>query len=319
MPEPRKEGERPPNAGDAAAFIDRIVKDPKAPPKTLLLVGYLGRSSEEGHTRLYLDPELGDYVEIPNDAILHAERSGEDSPLAASFVWIQRSADVVHGEAGGTRYRAGFLEGRITQDYMGGAAGGVAGGAGGAAAFGPVTIPFPVCFPTRFPPLCPPPSYPIWRCPTRVLPLCRSIPILTCPTQHPILCRPTIIRCPPPSVLQICPSVAIRCPTQPIVCSGPSALTICPSVAVRCPTLAAGCVNSAVAGCVNSAVVTCPTLGACPSAVDGCPSAPGGCTFDITIYQGTVVQGTVAANPGMAAGQFADQYGMGAEMGGYGF
>ena len=46
----------------------------------MLLTGYLGASSEEGHERLYLSPDLSNYVEIPEAAILHrappAERTG---------------------------------------------------------------------------------------------------------------------------------------------------------------------------------------------------------------------------------------------------
>jgi hypothetical protein len=301
MPEPRGEGAR--GARAEAAFVGQIVKDPRNPPKTQLLVGYLGRSSEDGHTRLYLDPELNDYVEIPNEAILHTQASDDGSPLGGTLVWINRAAEVIHGEAGSTRYKASFLEGRITQDYLGQAA---AGGAGQAAAFGPYTIPFPLCSPTAFPPFCPP-SIPIWRCPTRVYPLCpKSVLIVQCPTQT-LLCRSVHLPACPKSVLTICPSTLIRCPSVPVY--------TCPSVIAICPTqLAHGCGQPSVA-------VQCPTFGACPSAVDGCPSAPGGCTFDTTVFQGgTVVNPGLGAAGGLAAGGFAGGYAAGGYgFGGYGF
>src|SRR5581483_7532414 len=100
-------------------FIDKIVKDPNNPPDTLLLQGYLGASSEEGHTRLYLDPNLSDYVEIPSDAILHTVEIPKDqSPLGGNYVWINRDAEVTHGKVGSDRKKAKFLDGRIQQDFQ---------------------------------------------------------------------------------------------------------------------------------------------------------------------------------------------------------
>ena len=50
---------------DRASFVRDIVSDPKAVPDVMLLYGYLGASSEEGHERLYLSPDLTNYVEVP--------------------------------------------------------------------------------------------------------------------------------------------------------------------------------------------------------------------------------------------------------------
>lgn len=103
-------------------FVERIVKDPKEPPGVTLLSGYLGASSEEACVRLYLDEELSRYVEIPEKAILHTqELTPEQSPLGGSLVWIDSGAEVAHGAAGMERRWATFLEGQITQDYMGAA------------------------------------------------------------------------------------------------------------------------------------------------------------------------------------------------------
>src|ERR1043166_7532483 len=105
-----------------AGFVAKIVKDPKNPPDTGLLTGYLGASSEDGHTRLYFDPGLGSYVEIPNDAILHVEPVEHDS-LGASRVWIKRDAVLIYGPAGSQRPKGRFLEGPIMQANLGAAAG----------------------------------------------------------------------------------------------------------------------------------------------------------------------------------------------------
>ena len=123
-------------------FVARLVKDPNDPPDLLLLSGYLGASSEEGHVRLYLDEELAHYVEIPEGAIRHThEISLEQSPLGGSLVWIERAAEVVHGKVGTERQRATFLEGQIARDFMGGAAAAAPGL--GAARAGRVAIPDP--------------------------------------------------------------------------------------------------------------------------------------------------------------------------------
>src|SRR5258707_7833216 len=108
----KQDGESTPG-NNPSNFVAKIVKDPNNPPDTLLLQGYLGQSSEEGHTRLYLDPQLSDYVEIPNDAILHtADVSGGHGVSGASYVWINRDAEVTHGKVGPDRKKAKFLDGR---------------------------------------------------------------------------------------------------------------------------------------------------------------------------------------------------------------
>ena len=98
-----------------ANFISKLVTDPKNPPNTLLLKGYLGDSSDEGHTRLYFDAQLSNYVEIPNDAILHEEEvAPQNSPAGESFIWIKPDADVIYGQAG-PRAKGKFFEGAIAQ------------------------------------------------------------------------------------------------------------------------------------------------------------------------------------------------------------
>jgi hypothetical protein len=120
-------------------FVGRIVQDPSQPPELLLLSGYLGASSEEGHVRLYLDEELSRYVELPEKAIRHTqELPPEQSPLGGSLVWLDRGAEVLHGSASEERRKATFLEGQIAQDFIGAGSGEGAqqegGGEAGAAA-----------------------------------------------------------------------------------------------------------------------------------------------------------------------------------------
>src|SRR2546426_490216 len=101
------------NTGESrATFVSKLVSDPKQPPDTLLLTGFLGASSDEGHTRLYFDAQLADYVEIPNEAILYQqELSHDQSQLGGSYVWVKRDATLIHGPIGPNRLKASFLDG----------------------------------------------------------------------------------------------------------------------------------------------------------------------------------------------------------------
>ena len=95
-------------------IVSNIVKDPKQPLDTMLLTGLLGRSSEDGYTRVYFDYELRNYVEVPDDAILYSEPlPKETSPLGGVYLWLKRDAEVIQGKVGQNRNKSKFLEGPI--------------------------------------------------------------------------------------------------------------------------------------------------------------------------------------------------------------
>jgi hypothetical protein len=264
----------------AADFIAKIVKDPKNPPETLMLTGFIGASSEENHTRLYFDAGLGSYVEIPNDAILHTEPAGDEG-LGASYVWIKRDAVLIHGPAGSQRPKGTFLEGAIMQQHLGAAA---AGAGAQVAAGGNPRSDFVACQSW----ICPPTP----NCPRSDFVACNSwicppTPHAHCPPSLPLLCVTVHCTVPPqcphlsvpphcPSVAPICPphtapppcpllSAPPRCPTVPPICPHPSLPPMChlPTHPPQCPLL--------------SAPPNCPTVGGCQSIA--CQSAacqPGG-------------------------------------------
>ena len=100
-------------------FVSTIVEDPAKPPKALLLPGFVGDSSEPGCIRLYLNAQLSDYIEIPEEAILHTEEIPRDrSPLGGKYIWIRRDAEVIHGPVGPNRLKATYLEGWLRQVYL---------------------------------------------------------------------------------------------------------------------------------------------------------------------------------------------------------
>jgi hypothetical protein len=172
-------------------FVSEVVKDPKTPVETLLLHGYAGDSSEAGHTRLYFDPQLSSYVEIPDDAILHSQEiPAAQSPLGGTYVWIKRDTQVIHGQPTPARQKGAFLEGPImggvnTQNVCN------------------VTTPGPcVTVVCTIPPQChntiPP------QCPLPPTPACPHTPLHGCPPLTPA-CPPT-------------PNHPCIVPTSPVIC-----------------------------------------------------------------------------------------------------
>jgi hypothetical protein len=221
-------------------LVAKLVKDAQAPPDVLLLSGFVGTSSEEGHTRLYFDPQLSDYVEIPNDAILHAQEVAKDqSPLGGTLLWIKKDAVLVHGKVGPNRPKAKFLEGRIQQEFLKGRA---------AAAAQP---------------------QPIGGNPLTQLGA-------GCPTSSPLVCTVQGETC--PTTDGACTVVGLNCPTQQVFCTSigpgcqvftPPPLTFNPpcTVAPQCPPPKTHHFACTIAG---ECVITphCPVLSAfCPHTV----------------------------------------------------
>jgi hypothetical protein len=111
------------HGGDGAAdFIRQIVSDPKNVPDVALLTGYLGASSEEGHERLYLSPDLTNYVEIPKDAILHqAPLPSEQDAHGGVTLWVKKDAALQYKMAPAAQALANYFAGAIQAGAQGAA------------------------------------------------------------------------------------------------------------------------------------------------------------------------------------------------------
>jgi hypothetical protein len=238
--EPAQEGQ-PRGEDQGNDFVAKIVIDPNSPPQTLLLSGYIGNASVENHTRLYLDAELSDYVDIPNDAILHtAHMPADQGPLRGSYIWIKRDAPVLHAPATTARRQASFLEGRMQRAFDAAAAA---------------------------PPAPAPATIPLFACPATQPQIC------TIQTQPFLICHKTIFVqvCNPTHVLQNCLShVPAFCLTHtPALCtqSGPACGH---SGIVPClPTTPAGGCFETQPPCVVPSLPGCPSFGGCPSVACG--------------------------------------------------
>lgn len=217
-------------------FVDALVQDPANPPQLQVLTGYRGRSAKEGHTRLYLDPELTGWVDIPDDAILLTRETQDEHGLGKSLVWVKLDAQIEQGpqKTGGTG--AAFLQGQVAQDL-------------GARA-GQAQIPA-----TQL------------GCPTHAPMMCLQTPPRLCPrTLSPEACPSLGIAC---TYVPLCPQHTLPpelCPTLGFTCT---ALPPCPprtQTPEQCPTLGFTC--TALPPCPPRTID--PQI--CPSAVDACPS-----------------------------------------------
>jgi hypothetical protein len=77
-------------------FVSKIVRDPENPPATLMVMAYIGKSAKVDNVRLYLDAELGGYVDIERTSIIHVQKVPTSvSALGGAYVWIERRAELL--------------------------------------------------------------------------------------------------------------------------------------------------------------------------------------------------------------------------------
>ncbi len=113
----RPEGQRNEISWSEPDWLGKIAPDPFNPPNALIFAGFLGKSSESNHARLYLGPDLSDYLEIPHEDILHF-RPALGTALYAWYVWVKADAELVHVSTRDSQSRDKFLQGSIEQEYQ---------------------------------------------------------------------------------------------------------------------------------------------------------------------------------------------------------
>jgi hypothetical protein len=74
-------------------FIVNVIPDPAKVEPTLLLSGFVGRGEGEATVRIYPEPSLNKWVDVPEADIVHSMPI-PDSPLGGSHVWVKRSAGI---------------------------------------------------------------------------------------------------------------------------------------------------------------------------------------------------------------------------------
>jgi hypothetical protein len=103
------------------ALVDRLSPDPGNPEPTTQLSGWLGKGAKEGVWRLYLTPQLDEYVQFSETDVVHSQPLGAgESSLGGTMVWLKAGAALEHMHMVKRQVQADFLSGGITTGYMAG-------------------------------------------------------------------------------------------------------------------------------------------------------------------------------------------------------
>jgi hypothetical protein len=97
-------------------LVNALVPDPSKVPDLIVLVGFLGRSSQNGHWRLYLKPSMALYVEFDVRDVVHHQRI----PLEQSYmgmggtqIWLKGEAQLRLTDLDAEREEAAWLRGSL--------------------------------------------------------------------------------------------------------------------------------------------------------------------------------------------------------------
>ncbi|MDQ2775703.1 MAG: hypothetical protein M3Y57_12420 [Acidobacteriota bacterium] len=103
------------------ALVEHLIPDPGNPEPTTQLSGWLGKGAREGVWRLYLTPELDQYVQFSETDVVHSQPFGTgESSLGGTNVWLKAGAALEHMQMVKRQVQADFLSGGITSGYMAG-------------------------------------------------------------------------------------------------------------------------------------------------------------------------------------------------------
>jgi hypothetical protein len=102
-------------------LVEQLVPDPGNPQPTIQLTGWVGKGTEEGLWRLYLTPQLDQYVEFSADSVVHSQPlQKEQSALGGSTIWLKAGTPLQHTQIYSRQVQANFLSGGITSGYLAG-------------------------------------------------------------------------------------------------------------------------------------------------------------------------------------------------------
>jgi hypothetical protein len=119
-------------------YVARMVREPGgARDIRMRLVGFLGRDTEEGYWRVYLNPQLDTYVKVAAADVEDHQPDESGGPgMGRTVLFVRGDADVQHVTTVPKLVQASFLGGDITGRFMGGgSSAGLAGAPGAAGLF----------------------------------------------------------------------------------------------------------------------------------------------------------------------------------------
>jgi hypothetical protein len=72
----------------------------------VVLVGWMGKSAQEGYWRLYLSPDLSDYIEFHQDDVVRRQAAPPELAIRGStLIWLRTE-----------QIQSAFLQGELTED-----------------------------------------------------------------------------------------------------------------------------------------------------------------------------------------------------------
>jgi hypothetical protein len=95
-------------------LVEQVVRDPDNPPKTVVLLGFLGASSKNGFVRIYPDLDFRTYYELPATAVLFAKQPDPSHEEEPTTIIIDATANVSSVRV----VEASFLAGTIASGYV---------------------------------------------------------------------------------------------------------------------------------------------------------------------------------------------------------
>ncbi len=95
-------------------LVERLIPDPSEIPDVRVLIGFLGKSTRDKYWRLYLNPNLDDYVEFSEDDVVHSHSLDADANrLGGAVVWVKRAANLQRTRTTSREAQSDFLQGAI--------------------------------------------------------------------------------------------------------------------------------------------------------------------------------------------------------------
>src|SRR5471030_179154 len=78
-------------------LVEQLIPDPGNHQPTIQLTGWLGKGTKEGFWRLYLTPQLNEYVQFADKDVVHTQPVPEDqSSLGGTMVWLDAGTMLEH-------------------------------------------------------------------------------------------------------------------------------------------------------------------------------------------------------------------------------
>ena len=101
-------------------LVEALASDPSKPPeKATRLFGFPGPAADAGSTRLWLDPDLTSYVDVPDEAIVHSQTLENEQ---GTVLWVRPEAKLTYSAVQSQEVQAEFLAGSIAKGNLSAAA-----------------------------------------------------------------------------------------------------------------------------------------------------------------------------------------------------